>query len=87
MRIIEPAGYENFVLKREDKNGRAELIVAHVSFLVNYQSPVSLLPRIADDLAAQLEHEDSSTSTTDSSDKKAKSEYNYNDGRPELFTC
>ncbi|KAE9190778.1 hypothetical protein PF002_g24674 [Phytophthora fragariae] len=87
MRIIEPVGYENFVLKREDKNGRAELIVAHVSFLVNYQSPVSLLPRIADDLAAQLEHEDSSTSTTDSSDKKAKSEYNYNDGRPELFTC
>ncbi|KAE9269747.1 hypothetical protein PR003_g31052 [Phytophthora rubi] len=84
MRIIEPVGYENFVLKREDKNGRAELIVAHVSFLVNYQPPVSLLPRIADDLAAQLEHEDSSTSTTDSSDKKAKSEYNYNDGVPVL---
>jgi len=57
LKVIEPVGYENFVLRREDQNGVAELIVGHVSFLVGYQSPVSLLPHIAADIEAQLEYE------------------------------
>jgi len=58
LKVVEPVGYENFVLRREDQNGVAELIVAHASFLVGYQSPVSLLPQIAADIEAQLEYED-----------------------------
>ncbi|GMF41535.1 unnamed protein product [Phytophthora fragariaefolia] len=60
MRVVEPAGYENFVLKREDKNGAPELMIAHASFLVSYQSSTSILRRIAGDINQQLEHEDKS---------------------------
>jgi hypothetical protein len=31
MRIVEAAGYENFVLEREDKTGTPEVLIAHVS--------------------------------------------------------
>eukprot|EP00644_Phytophthora_capsici_P014405 jgi/Phyca11/99042/e_gw1.3.992.1 len=43
LRILEPAGYENFLLKREDGLGKVETIIAHVSFLVSYYKPTSPL--------------------------------------------
>jgi hypothetical protein len=58
MRIVEAAGYENFVLKREDKTGTPEVLIAHVSFLVSYHQPESLLPQVAADLRAELDEED-----------------------------
>jgi hypothetical protein len=62
MRIVEAAGYENFVLEREDKTGKPEVMIAHVSFLVSYHHPESLLPQVAADLRAELgeENEDES---------------------------
>ncbi|KAE9306210.1 hypothetical protein PF008_g21528 [Phytophthora fragariae] len=58
MRIVESAGYENFVLEREDKTGAPEVLIAHVSFLVSYHHPESLLQQAANDLKAELEDED-----------------------------
>ncbi|KAE8901998.1 hypothetical protein PF005_g9683 [Phytophthora fragariae] len=57
-RIVEAAGYDNFLLQREDKGGAPELIIAHVSFLVSYHSPEPLLERAAEDIDAQLEYEE-----------------------------
>ncbi|KAE9295160.1 hypothetical protein PR003_g24087 [Phytophthora rubi] len=57
-RIVEAAGYDNFLLRREDKGGAPELIIAHVSFLVSYHSPEPLLERAAADIDAQLEYEE-----------------------------
>ncbi|KAE9031898.1 hypothetical protein PR001_g10849 [Phytophthora rubi] len=50
--------YENYVLQREDKNGAPEIMIAHVSFLVSYHYPKSLLQQVAADLNAQLDDED-----------------------------
>ncbi|KAE8963471.1 hypothetical protein PF011_g29019 [Phytophthora fragariae] len=58
MRIVESAGYENFVLEREDKTGAPEVLIAHVSFLVSYHHPESLLQQAASDLKAELDEED-----------------------------
>ncbi|KAE9313165.1 hypothetical protein PR003_g19573 [Phytophthora rubi] len=58
MKIVEPAGYENYVLQREDKNGAPEILIAHVSFLVGYHYPKPLLQQVAADLNAQLDDED-----------------------------
>lgn len=57
LRIVEGAGYENYLLRREDKNGKTEMILAHVSFLASYHTPESTLDRAAKDLEEQLEHE------------------------------
>ncbi|KAE8903105.1 hypothetical protein PF003_g12795 [Phytophthora fragariae] len=57
MWIVEPAGYDNCLLEREDKTGEREQFVAHVSFLVTYHYPVALLREVAADREAQLEHE------------------------------
>ncbi|EGZ19560.1 hypothetical protein PHYSODRAFT_327780 [Phytophthora sojae] len=57
MKIIEPAGYDNYLIEREDKSGECEQFVAHVSFLVTYRYPAELLRDVAADLEAQLEHE------------------------------
>ncbi|KAE8997279.1 hypothetical protein PF005_g18158 [Phytophthora fragariae] len=57
MRIVETAGYDNYLLEREDKTGECEQLVAHVSFLVTYRYPVALLREVVADLEAQLEHE------------------------------
>ncbi|KAI9981230.1 hypothetical protein PInf_008877 [Phytophthora infestans] len=58
MKIVEDAGYENFVLQREDKNGTLETLIAHVSFLATYSYLASLRKQLAKDLNAQLEYED-----------------------------
>ncbi|KAE9340255.1 hypothetical protein PR003_g10586 [Phytophthora rubi] len=57
MRIVESAGYDNYLLEREDKTGGCEQFIAHDSFLVTYHYPVTLLRDVAADLEAQLEHE------------------------------
>ncbi|KAE8985265.1 hypothetical protein PR001_g22938 [Phytophthora rubi] len=56
-RIIEAAGYDNFLLQREDKSGAPEVVIAHVSFLASYHYPTSLLEQAAKDIDAQLEYE------------------------------
>ncbi|GMF59980.1 unnamed protein product [Phytophthora fragariaefolia] len=65
MRVVEPTGYENFVLKREDRNGTPELMIAYASLLVSYQSPTSISRRVADDINQQLEYEDKSVRSVD----------------------
>ncbi|KAE8885628.1 hypothetical protein PF005_g11621 [Phytophthora fragariae] len=56
-RIIEAAGYDNFLLQREDRSGTREVVIAHVSFLTSYHYPEPLLERAAEDIDAQLEYE------------------------------
>lgn len=58
MKIIEPAGFENFLIEREDQDGEAERFIAHVSFLISYHYPVDLLKRAANDIVEQLGDED-----------------------------
>ncbi|KAE9338657.1 hypothetical protein PR003_g11392 [Phytophthora rubi] len=58
LRIVEPAGYDNFVLTREDKTGKAETLIAHVSFLISYHYPEALLAQVTRDIDEQLDEED-----------------------------
>ncbi|EGZ07995.1 hypothetical protein PHYSODRAFT_526654 [Phytophthora sojae] len=58
MRVVEPVGYDNFLIEREDVTGEPERHIAHVSFLVMYHQPAASLEQIAVDIEAQLEHED-----------------------------
>lgn len=57
MKIVEPAGYDNFLIEREDQDGGNEQLIAHVSFLVSYHYPHTLLGTIAADIKLQLENE------------------------------
>ncbi|KAE9143392.1 hypothetical protein PF006_g11578 [Phytophthora fragariae] len=57
MVVVEPAGYDNFVVRRCDVVGEGEEYIAHVSFLVSYHYPTSLLQQEAADIAQQLEDE------------------------------
>uniref|UniRef100_H3H673 Reverse transcriptase n=1 Tax=Phytophthora ramorum TaxID=164328 RepID=H3H673_PHYRM len=57
LRIIEPAGYDNFVVRREDKTGDQEEFIAHSSFLTTYHQSAEWLVQAARDLAAQLDDE------------------------------
>ncbi|KAG3086452.1 hypothetical protein PI124_g12782 [Phytophthora idaei] len=56
MRVVDPAGYDNYLIEREDDEGHEQLI-AHVSFLVSCYYPHSLLQTAALDSAVQLEYE------------------------------
>lgn len=58
MKVVEPAGYDNFLLQREDRVGQPELIIAHVSFLVSYHFPTPLLKQAAADIIEQLHDEE-----------------------------
>lgn len=58
LRIVESAGYENFLLKREDGSGEGEAIIAHVSFLVSYYEPTAPLSQIGEDIDEQIRDED-----------------------------
>jgi hypothetical protein len=57
LRVREAIGYENYLLRREDKTGKAEDIVAHASFLASYRSSVEWLKRAAADLTTEVEDE------------------------------
>ncbi|GMF59535.1 unnamed protein product [Phytophthora fragariaefolia] len=65
LRVVEPAGYDNFLLEREDQNGKAEQFLAHVSFLISYHYPTDLLRRVAADLEAQIAIENSDENEDD----------------------
>ncbi|KAE8900447.1 hypothetical protein PF005_g25388 [Phytophthora fragariae] len=65
MRVVESAGYENFLLQREDKSGAPETLIAHMSFLVSYHLPTLLLQQAATDIKAQLDYEDQGGESTD----------------------
>ncbi|OWZ20534.1 hypothetical protein PHMEG_0005037 [Phytophthora megakarya] len=58
LRIIEEAGYNNYLLEREDGDDTKARVIAHVSLFVSYHYPVDLLPKIADDIVTQLEDEE-----------------------------
>lgn len=58
MRVIESAGYDNFLIEREDTEEEKERYIAHVSFLVTYHFPTTLLSRVAEDIEDQLADED-----------------------------
>ncbi|OWY92161.1 hypothetical protein PHMEG_00038948, partial [Phytophthora megakarya] len=58
LRIIEEAGYDNYLLEREDGDDTKERVIAHVSLFVSCHYPVDLLPKIADDIVTQLEDEE-----------------------------
>ncbi|KAE9361225.1 hypothetical protein PF008_g1264 [Phytophthora fragariae] len=58
LRVVEPAGYDNFLVERDDVSGDPERFIAHVSFLVTYHTPVASLQRVAADIEEQLLHED-----------------------------
>lgn len=57
MRVVEPVGYDNWLVRREDVDGEPEWHIAHVSFLIAYHKPIDLLKRVAVDLEQQLEYE------------------------------
>ncbi|GMF48355.1 unnamed protein product [Phytophthora fragariaefolia] len=58
LRIVEPAGYDNVVLTREDKTGKKETQIAHVSFLISFHYPDAWLTQVAHDIDEQLRYED-----------------------------
>lgn len=71
LRVVEPAGYENFLLEREDETGEPKTLIAHSSFLISYHYPRSLLKRAAEDLDVQLENENPGETTRDESSNRA----------------
>ncbi|OWZ16710.1 LOW QUALITY PROTEIN: hypothetical protein PHMEG_0009461 [Phytophthora megakarya] len=73
LRIKDEAGYENFLLKREDvdeHSGRNEQFIAHVSFLAHYNQPSNLLDRATKDIVQELEDEDPRRTTSDEPTKR-----------------
>ncbi|KAE8964252.1 hypothetical protein PR002_g29031 [Phytophthora rubi] len=64
LRVVEPAGYDNFLVEREDVSGDPERFIAHVSFLVTNHTPVASLQRVAADIEEQLLHEDAAERRT-----------------------
>ncbi|OWZ09440.1 hypothetical protein PHMEG_00017861 [Phytophthora megakarya] len=55
--VVESAGYDNFLVERENDGKEHEPFIAHTSFLVTYRHPAVLLDAAARDLAEQLEYE------------------------------
>lgn len=56
--VVQPAGYDNYLVRREDKDGDREEHIVHCSFLVSYHFPKSLLVQEAEDIRHQLEDEE-----------------------------
>ncbi|KAE8888602.1 hypothetical protein PF003_g27348 [Phytophthora fragariae] len=71
MRIVEPAGFENFLVRREDTTGPVEEFIAHSSFLVTYHHSSELLEQVAADLTAQLAEEDAAPVGSDVTTRQA----------------
>jgi hypothetical protein len=59
LQIIEAVGYENYLLRRQDKTGKPEDIVAHASFLVSFKASTTWLEQAANDLRIELDDEES----------------------------
>ncbi|OWZ03214.1 Retrovirus Polyprotein [Phytophthora megakarya] len=56
LRIVEAAGFDNYLLEREDTE-IPEKVIAHASFLVSYHHPTEFLREAAADIEAELEQE------------------------------
>ncbi|OWY96738.1 hypothetical protein PHMEG_00032919 [Phytophthora megakarya] len=50
MKIVSDAGYENYLVRREDKNGELREFKAHISFLPTYHEPTDELQKTAEDV-------------------------------------
>ncbi|KAG6594055.1 Serine protease family S33 [Phytophthora cinnamomi] len=57
MRVVEPVGYDNYLVEREDVTSEPERHIARVSYLVSYHYPVASLQRAAADIEIQLNYE------------------------------
>lgn len=57
VRVVESAGYDNYLVEREDVASEPEQFIAHSLFLVSYYYTPTLLKTVAADIEAQLEHE------------------------------
>jgi hypothetical protein len=57
LQIVESVGYENYLLRRRDKTGKPEDIVAHASFLTTYKASSAWLQQAAADLTTELADE------------------------------
>ncbi|EGZ26479.1 hypothetical protein PHYSODRAFT_483971, partial [Phytophthora sojae] len=57
IRIVSGAGCDNYLVRREDKNGELREFIAHVSFLTTYNEPTDELQKAAADIEAQLNYE------------------------------
>lgn len=58
VKIVEDAGYDNFLVRREDQVDEREEYIVHVSFLVSFHFPSALLQRHGDDLLDELADEE-----------------------------
>ncbi|OWY93341.1 hypothetical protein PHMEG_00037312 [Phytophthora megakarya] len=68
LKIVDAAGYENFLVERVDVSedcGESERYMAHVSFVIHYNQPYDLLRRSAYDLNLQLAFENTAGTTSD----------------------
>ncbi|OWZ11699.1 hypothetical protein PHMEG_00015244 [Phytophthora megakarya] len=52
MRIVSDTRYENYLVRREDKNGELREFIAHISFLTTYHEPTDAI-----DVEVQLDYE------------------------------
>jgi cobalamin biosynthesis Mg chelatase CobN len=71
LRIIEEAGFDNYVVEREDDDEGHEQFIAHVSFLITYHSPAGWLGKVAEDLDARLQYEDGGEGQHEGDDEAA----------------
>jgi hypothetical protein len=55
--VMSSAGYDNLRVQRRDHDGKPEDIITHVSFVVSYYVDDELLPRLANDIAHELDDE------------------------------
>jgi hypothetical protein len=60
LRVREAVGYENYLMRREDKTCGLEDVVVHASFLASYKSSAEWLEQGAADLTTEVDDEDSS---------------------------
>ncbi|ETM01921.1 hypothetical protein L917_01532 [Phytophthora nicotianae] len=56
--VIEEAGYDNYLVKREDVEDEGERMIVQVSFMVSYNYLTRFLEAAAADLKLELKQED-----------------------------
>lgn len=50
LKIVDSAGFDNYLLVREDQDGKTEQLLAHVPFLVSCRYSPALPRHIAEDI-------------------------------------
>jgi hypothetical protein len=69
--VVEPAGYDNYLVRRADQDGKVEEHIVHSSFMVSYHCPKSLLERETEDIQLQLQDEEWSALAYDAASSAA----------------